>query len=71
MHRYGAAVVDATEWVNVTAESPCGVCGATSGCSVMRNEGFVRCAEQPSEWPLVVGGWLHRVDALAVDGSVN
>ena len=71
MRRYGAAVVDVTKWVDVTDKSPCEVCGATSRCSVMRDERFVRCAEQPSEWPLVIGGWLHRVDTLAADRSVN
>jgi hypothetical protein len=50
-------------WTAVTAEAPCEVCGATNGCAAMRDERFVRCVRRPSDWPMTVGGWLHRSSA--------
>jgi hypothetical protein len=50
-------------WTTVTAGAPCAVCGASEGCTVMCDEPFLRCAEQPSEWPMTGGGWLHHVAA--------
>lgn len=49
------------DWAAVTMAAPCTVCGATTGCAALRDERFVRCARWPSEWPMTVGGWLHRL----------
>jgi hypothetical protein len=70
MLRNRKAVVDASEWVNATMEWPCRICGATDGCSSLADDTFARCLEQPSEWPLVVGGWLHRLELVAGPGPV-
>jgi hypothetical protein len=59
-----AAVLDAPEWVDVSFDCPCRICGAVQGCTSMSDDDFARCLEQPSDWPLVTGGWLHRVDQL-------
>jgi hypothetical protein len=48
-------------WTAVAPERPCPVCGATSGCGVAAEEGFVACERVPSEHPLDVGGWLHSL----------
>jgi hypothetical protein len=48
-------------WAEVTTERPCPICGARSGCSIMRGEPYARCAARPSERPMAVGGWLHQV----------
>ena len=61
MGRYVGAVLEAPEWIDVSFDSPCCKCHAIQGCSSMSDGKFVRCLEQPSEWPLVTGGWLHRV----------
>jgi hypothetical protein len=61
MARYGSAVVVASEWIDVSPDQPCSVCGGVEACAAMRDEAFARCMEQQSEWPLIVGGWLHRV----------
>jgi hypothetical protein len=52
MVRYGPAVLDASEWIDASPDHPCMICDGIEGCGAMRDEGFVRCAEQPSEWPL-------------------
>jgi hypothetical protein len=56
------ANVDVVEWVSVSAESACPVCGATSGCRVSVGGEFACCLRTVCEWPMVSGGWLHRLD---------
>jgi hypothetical protein len=48
-------------WTAATPEQPCPICGATAGCGVAADDGFVACEGVPSEHPLDVGGWLHRL----------
>jgi hypothetical protein len=52
------------QWMNVSAGSPCPVCGAGAGCRVHSDFGFASCNNKPSEWPLTTGAWLHRIDTL-------
>jgi hypothetical protein len=70
MARYGRAVVDEAEWIDVCPAQPCAVCGGLDGCRSMRSDDFAWCQVHASEWPLVVGGWLHRIDAR-VEGAVS
>ena len=63
MARYSPAVLDASDWIDASSAHPCPICYGIGGCSTLRDTGFARCEEQPSEWPLVVGGWLHRIEA--------
>ena len=62
MARYSAAVLDASDWVESSFDQPCPICNGDGGCSTMRDGSFARCVERPSEWPLVVGGWVHRIE---------
>ena len=48
-------------WTAATPARPCPVCGAEAGCGVAAEEGFAACERVPSEHPLDVGGWLHRL----------
>jgi hypothetical protein len=58
-HHPPSKIDDDLVWVAVSAERPCPVCGAATGCGVAEEEGFVLCRTRPSEHPLDVGGWLH------------
>ena len=62
MSRRMSAVVEVPEWESVTREQPCPICGAPAGCEVLAEEQvFVRCLATASEWPVLGGGWLHRL----------
>jgi hypothetical protein len=61
MSRYGAATIDAAEWVRVSHEEPCPVCGAASECRVLEDGEFACCCTTTSEWPILTDGWLHRL----------
>ena len=63
MTRSPAAPVEAPEWIAVSAARPCPVCGATCRCSVQEDREFGRCFETVSDWPIVAGGWLHRLES--------
>ncbi len=62
MVRYGPAVLAAGEWINADSDHPCPICYGVEGCGTLRDEGYARCLEWPSERPLVAGGWLHRIE---------
>ena len=62
MSRYASPVIDAPEWVTVSADHPCPVCGATSECGVLEAGEFARCLNTVCEWPVLNGGWLHRLN---------
>src|SRR5207244_1205305 len=49
-------------WSPVSAEHPCPVCGAPSGCKTAPFRGGVAvdCRNVVSAWPMVDGGFLHR-----------
>ncbi len=62
MSRYGSVALDASEGIDASLAHPCLICYRMIGCSTLRDEDFARCVEWPSEWPLVAGGWLHRIE---------
>ena len=62
MVRIGPPVNTAAEWIDATPHHPCPICYGVEGCSTLRDAGYARCVEWPSEWPLVAGGWLHRIE---------
>lgn len=53
------------EWRGVSVRRPCPVCGSNEGCFVHEEDAFASCAKRPSDWPLVNGAWLHRVDSAS------
>jgi hypothetical protein len=65
MVRYAEASVDTPEWLTVSSAQPCPVCGGTSRCSVQEAGEFGRCLEVVSDWPVVTGGRLHRLERLS------
>jgi hypothetical protein len=64
MPRYGP-VVDVPEWLDVSSDRPCPVCGGVSGCGVLEDGEFARCLNVVCERPVLTGGWLHRLPAEA------
>jgi hypothetical protein len=52
------------DWTRVTDAAPCPVCGGFGQCGTHVEEELACCVEEPSEWRLQNGGWLHRM-ALA------
>jgi hypothetical protein len=68
MSRYAPPVRESADWLDVSAQRPCPVCGGTRGCCVVRTGEFVGCLSCPSEHPLISGGWLH---ALAVRATTS
>jgi hypothetical protein len=68
--RYGAMAVDTPTWTEVSRGSPCPLCEATTGCSILENREFVRCLNLVSQWPVLAGGWLHPLPAPAVDDAL-
>ena len=51
-----------TEWVRVTPDSPCAVCGRPTWCTRTTDGTAVRCMRLESARPVEAGGWIHRVD---------
>jgi hypothetical protein len=60
MARYATTRDDDLVWVAVAPDRPCPLCGATHGCGLAEEEGFVLCRTAVSAHPIDVGGWLHR-----------
>ena len=71
MSRYTRTVGDRLEWREVSALQPCPVCKATRDCSVMENGEFARCTTTVSQWPVLTGGWLHRLEDAEVPALVG
>ena len=65
MSRY-STFVDELQWLEVSPAEPCVVCGAISECTVLESREFARCSQTVSEWPVLDGGWLHRLDAVVI-----
>jgi hypothetical protein len=61
----GAHGVDG-DWKSVSAAKPCPVCGGGGDCRTHADEAFACCVQQPSDWRLTNGGWLHRTPARGV-----
>jgi hypothetical protein len=64
MTRYRSAEVDAPEWLKASPKDPCPVCGATDGCKMCEDRTFACCMTVICEWPVLTGGWLHRLDVV-------
>jgi len=56
------------DWNRVSRTAPCPICGGDADCRTHSEEAFACCVQQPSEWRLNNGGWLHRISASAVSG---
>lgn len=67
MSRYTSVVVE-MEWLEVSRQLPCPVCRATRDCKVSTDRAFACCLNTVCEWPVVTGGWLHRLDRMVRDG---
>jgi hypothetical protein len=50
------------DWTRVSQGSPCPVCGGLGDCRTHVEEQFACCVQEPSEWRLDNGGWLHRIE---------
>jgi hypothetical protein len=61
MARYVGSTIDVPEWVTVSADRLCPVCGASSGCSLLEYDGLVCCVNIVCERPVLNGGWLHQL----------
>jgi hypothetical protein len=58
------------DWTQVSHATPCPVCGGLGGCRTHVEEQFACCVQEPSEWRLANGGWLHRIErAPALHGA--
>ena len=61
-------------WTSVSVGQRCPVCGAPGGCGVAPFRGGVAvdCRSTVSAWPMIQGGWLHRLPAdEAVDEAAD
>ena len=66
MSRYGNAVANVGGWIEVSVVEPCPACGGVNECSVHEDGEFARCLNVVCDWPVVSGGWLHRIESQAV-----
>lgn len=53
------------DWNRVSGGAPCPICGSEADCRTHADEAFACCLQQPSDWRLTNGGWLHRIDDIA------
>lgn len=58
------------EWSSVSARKPCPVCAGVDACHWEVDGSFARCARNPSDWPIVGGGWLHRIEEQLASAAV-
>jgi hypothetical protein len=63
MARYADTSVEVPEWVEVSSAQSCPICGGSSQCAVHEDGEFVRCLAVVSDWPIVTGGWRHRIES--------
>jgi len=61
MARISAYAAHDWEWLVVSSRRPCSVCGGADTCHRASEGGFARCVRRPSDWPIVGGGWVHRL----------
>ena len=71
MVRFAGAPTDLPAWVEVSSVQPCPICGGTSQCAVHEDGEFARCLEVVCDWPLVTGGWLHRLNTRGVEAAAT
>ena len=53
------------DWIKVSAGRRCPICGGGTGCKTHSEGNFAACGQEPSDWPLTSGAWLHRLGAVA------
>ncbi len=66
MLRYDSAA-DTDGWIEVSSAKPCPACDGITECSVHEDGEFARCLNVVCDWPVVSGGWLHRIERGAVE----
>lgn len=54
-------------WQRVSRRRPCPKCGGFKWCSFAPRGDAVKCMDEPSDHPCRDGGWLHRIEATALD----
>ena len=62
MSRYSVSLVEELLWVEVSPDRPCRVCDAVRVCATLESGEFAHCSATVSEWPVLDGGWLHRLE---------
>lgn len=67
MGRKQAYVPHECEWSTVSTRTPCPICAGVDACHRETDGTFARCARSPSDWPIVGGGWLHRIENETVE----
>jgi hypothetical protein len=50
------------DWARVSAAAPCPICSGLDACRTHIEEEFACCVQEPSDWRLDNGGWLHRIE---------
>lgn len=63
MNRVHQALSADVEWISVSVGRRCPVCGGSTGCKTYAEGPFAACGQEPSDWPMTSGAWLHRVRA--------
>lgn len=63
------AAAETPFWTEASGERPCPVCRAVRGCSVIEGGEFARCLHATSQWPVLGGGWLHRLAEAPTPGG--
>ena len=59
------------DWNRVSGVTPCPICGSEADCRTHADEAFACCVQQPSEWRLTNGGWLHRIASVLQPGALD
>jgi len=49
---------------------PCPICDACSDCTRLQTGEFAHCTRTVSEWPVLDGGWLHRLEHMRIQADV-
>ena len=72
MSRYPTVTLEQLQlhWLEVSPAQPCRICGAASECTILESREFARCSKAVSEWPVLDGGWLHRLDEVHAQADV-
>jgi hypothetical protein len=65
------AEVDEVEWFVASPSRPCPVCQAISGCCIRADGEFACCMRTVCDWPVVTGGWLHRLEQGRAGAVLN
>jgi hypothetical protein len=52
------------DWDRVSGAMPCPICGGRDDCRTHVEEAFACCVQEPSDWRLSNGGWLHRIEPV-------